>query len=68
MFEISTCVAKRRKVSPTHETTPGRYKTIRKKEKFEACMFILGGTVLNKAPVLEDIPDTEKCRFKTNSC
>ena len=67
MFEISTCVAKRQKVDPTHKTTPGRSKTIRRKETFDACMFIQEGTALNKSPVLEGILDTVKCKFKTET-
>ena len=67
MFEISTCVAKRRKLNPTHKTTPGRSKLIRRKETFDACMFMHWGTVLNKAPVLEGVLDTIKCKFKTET-
>ena len=63
--EISTCVAKRQKMNPTHKSTPGRSKKTRRTETFDACMFIHGGTVLNKAPVLESVVDTIKCKFKT---
>ena len=64
MFEISTCVAKRQTMNPKHKTTPGRSKAIRRKGTFDACMFIHRGTVLNKAPFLEGILDTMKCKFK----
>ena len=64
VFEISTCVAKRQKMNPKHKTTPGRSKAIRRKGTFDACMFIHRGTLLNKAPFLEGILDTMKCKFK----
>ena len=67
VFEISTCIAKRRKMNPTYKNIPGRSKTIKRKEKFDACMFIHGGTVLNKAPVLLGVLHTMKCKFKTET-
>ena len=54
-------------MNPTQKTTPGRSKTIRRKETFDAYVFIHGGTTLNKAPVLEGILDAVKCKFKTET-
>ena len=68
MFEISTRVAKKQKMNPTNKITPGESKTVRRKEMFNACMFIHEGTASNKAPVLEGVLDTIKCKFKTDSC
>lgn len=40
VFEISTSVAKKQKVNPTHKTTPSRSRTKQRRESFVACMFI----------------------------
>ena len=67
MFKISICVAKRRKINPTHKASPGRSQTIRTKETFDASVFILDRTTLNQAPLLESTLNTVKYKFKTET-
>ena len=66
VFEISTSVAKKQKVNPTHKTTPSRSRT--KQERIICCMHVYTSeTALNKATVLKSIRDTVKSKFKTDS-
>ena len=66
-FSISACLEKKRKLSPSSESTPSRSKTIRRKETMTACMKIHGGTVLKKEPVLHGMLDTLTSQFKTKT-
>ena len=64
VFSISGCLEKKRKLSPSSESTPSRSKTIKRKKTTTACMKIHGDTVLKKEPVLYGMFDALTNRFK----
>ena len=64
-FQISECVAKRRKNNPTKKNTSAKSKCMRRKETMDAAIAIHGGSRINKEPILDGIFDTLGSQFKT---
>ena len=64
--KISATVVKRRKMNPTSKGLPNKAKIIRRKETFNACMAIHGGSTQDKEPIIEGMIDalTSQCTTK----
>ena len=58
VLSISAYLEKKRKMNPSGESKPSRWKWILMKETKDTCIKIHGGTALNKDPVLFGMLDT----------
>ena len=57
-FQLSTCVLKIRKFNPTTKSSSYRSKIVRRKDTFDACSIIHGGSSLRPDPLIEGMADT----------
>ena len=65
VFQISSCIKKKRILNPTNHSTPLHSKLICRKETFEACSAIHGGSSIKPEPIIEGMLDTLTSKFKT---
>ena len=65
-FQLSTCVRKKQKLNPTTTSSSYRSKIVRRKETFDACSVVHGGSSLRADPVIEGMLDTVNSKFRTN--
>ena len=64
-FKYHLVLKKKRILNPTNHSTPLRSKLIRRKETFEACSAIHGGSSVKPEPIIEGMLDTLTSKFKT---
>ena len=64
-FKYHLALKKKRILNPTNHSTPLRSKLICRKETFEACSAIHGGSSIKPEPIIEGMLDTLTSKFKT---
>ena len=64
-FKCHPALKKPRTINPTNHSTSLRSNLIRRKESFEACSAIYGGSSVKPEPIIEGILDTLTSKFKT---